>query len=106
MDINETLAQRATTHGPFVTTAELSQRLKFAISNNDAWQRMPATQREALEMIQHKIARIVCGDCLLIDSWRDVVGYAQLVVNELYHTTGAADVVTTRVTLGDSGVWE
>lgn len=40
-------------------------------------------QREALEMIAHKIARILNGDPNYADSWHDVAGYATLVADRL-----------------------
>lgn len=40
-------------------------------------------QREALDMIFHKIGRIVCGDPNYADSWHDIAGYAKLVENRL-----------------------
>ena len=40
-------------------------------------------QREALEMIAHKIARILNGDPDYADSWHDIAGYAQLVADRL-----------------------
>jgi hypothetical protein len=40
-------------------------------------------QREALEMIAHKIARILNGDPNYSDNWIDVAGYATLVANRL-----------------------
>jgi hypothetical protein len=43
-------------------------------------------------MILHKLARIVNGDANYIDSWRDIVGYSQLVVDELLITEGSTDV--------------
>jgi hypothetical protein len=39
-----------------------------------------ADQQEALDMICHKIGRIINGDANYDDSWRDIAGYAQLVV--------------------------
>ena len=36
-----------------------------------------------MKMILHKIARIGCGNAQFIDHWRDIVGYATLVINEL-----------------------
>ena len=38
---------------------------------------------ESLEMVQHKIGRIVNGDPTYLDSWVDIVGYTQLVIDEL-----------------------
>ncbi len=40
-------------------------------------------QTEALEMICHKIARIINGDSDYADSWVDIAGYATLVANRL-----------------------
>ena len=45
-------------------------------------------QLEALEMICHKIARIVAGDPDFADHWRDIAGYATLVANELEAKNG------------------
>ena len=40
-------------------------------------------QAEALEMIVHKIARIINGDADYSDSWRDIAGYAMLISDRL-----------------------
>ena len=40
-------------------------------------------QLEALDMIVHKIARIVNGDPNYSDSWVDIAGYAKLVSDRL-----------------------
>jgi len=42
-----------------------------------------ADMREALEMILHKIARILNGNPNYADSWQDIAGYAQLIVKRL-----------------------
>jgi len=44
---------------------------------------LAADQREALEMIAHKIARIINGDPNYADSWVDIAGYAKLVSDRL-----------------------
>ena len=61
----------------------MAQNLKWEMHQCKNWKQMQAFQREALEMIQHKIARIINGDPNYADSWVDIAGYAQLVVNEL-----------------------
>ena len=38
---------------------------------------------EALDMICHKIARIINGDPNHLDSWQDIAGYARLVAERL-----------------------
>lgn len=40
-------------------------------------------QHEAIEMILHKLARILNGDPSYADSWIDIAGYATLVSNRL-----------------------
>lgn len=40
-------------------------------------------QRESLEMVMHKIARIINGDPNYADSWHDIAGYAKLVADRL-----------------------
>lgn len=86
--IEEILAERQTTYGDFSTQAELSQELKRLVK--DAYNARPDDQRklqdyqcEALDMILHKIARIINGDPSYVDSWADISGYATLVVKEL-----------------------
>lgn len=40
-------------------------------------------QAEALDMIMNKIGRIVNGNSNNVDSWQDIAGYAQLIVERL-----------------------
>jgi len=47
------------------------------------WHELDADQQEALEMIAHKIARILNGDPNYVDSWVDIAGYAKLVADRL-----------------------
>jgi hypothetical protein len=49
----------------------------------EGWKRLSMGQREALEMLAHKVARILAGDCNHRDHWMDIGGYAELVVREL-----------------------
>ena len=85
MNIDETLNERGTRYGEFADHASISQRLKsvarFEISFRDKV--MAEDQIEALEMIFHKIARIINGDPNYADSWVDIAGYATLVANRL-----------------------
>lgn len=75
------LDEREKTHGDFMDTSAVSQQLKRYIAS---WNRdLPDYQQEALDMICVKIARILSGDCTEIDHFRDISGYAQLVVRIL-----------------------
>ena len=90
MNINEILAERGKTHGDFKDHAKTAQRLKFTLREQSKdWQiDFSYTQQEALEMICHKIARIVAGDPNFADHWRDIAGYSTLVANELEAKNG------------------
>ena len=84
-DINTTLAERGTRYGAFSGHAKVTQALKRVMADALAERNKTLTdsQWESLEMIAHKIGRIVNGDPNYDDSWRDIAGYAQLVVDEL-----------------------
>ena len=47
------------------------------------WPHLADDQRECLEMLAHKIGRILNGDPDYPDSWHDMVGYAKLVADRL-----------------------
>ena len=76
--IKETLKERGSRYGEFKDFAEISQELKSKIpiylTTEDE------VINEGLEMIMHKIARILNGDPFYDDSWRDIAGYSLLVV--------------------------
>lgn len=83
--IQDTLAERGKRYGDFAGHADITQRLKAIMSHDEKrwWGKLNDSQREALEMIAHKIGRILNGDPNYLDSWHDIVGYAQLVCNQL-----------------------
>ena len=82
-DISETLAERGNRYGSFTRHAAVTQRLKTAMLGSDKWHLLAPDQKEALEMIAHKIGRILNGDPDYHDSWHDIVGYAKLVADRL-----------------------
>lgn len=79
MSIEQTLAEREDRYGSFINHARLSQNLQDVMHAAATWEDLRAIHREALEMIQHKIARILNGDPDYIDNWHDIAGYATLV---------------------------
>lgn len=81
--IEEVLNQRQSTYGSFTKNAEISQMMKYFMAQDTNYKQMPLAHREALEMIVHKIARIVNGDFNYIDNWIDICGYSQLVIDEI-----------------------
>lgn len=92
-DINKTLAARGHRYGEFEDCAIIAQMLKSAMRDTSVyrWKQLSPDMREALEMIQHKIARIINGDENFIEGWHDIAGYATLVENRLQDTEGATN---------------
>jgi hypothetical protein len=84
-DINQTLNERGSRYGTFVGHAKVTQQLKtviqYALVERD--KSLVEDQQEALDMICHKIGRIVNGDPDYADSWIDIAGYAKLVADRL-----------------------
>ena len=71
------LQERETTHGPFAKTSRIAQDLK-AIYRHYGYDKLPSAQREALDQIASKVARILAGNAGEPDHWNDVAGYAKL----------------------------
>jgi len=66
------------THGNYRDTANISQTLKGVMATGKNWDVLNNMQRESLEMIAVKIARILSGDQNFRDTWDDIEGYAEL----------------------------
>lgn len=82
-DVDQTLNQRGQRYGEFKTHAQITQDLKEVMRLTDNWEVLQPFQVEALEMIAHKIGRILNGDPNYDDSWVDIAGYAKLVADRL-----------------------
>lgn len=83
MDVNDTLKERGRTYGDFADVAHRAQSIKGVIRCGKTWTRMASCQREAMEMMANKMARLLEGSPNHVDSWHDIAGYAQLVVQYL-----------------------
>lgn len=81
--IDEILEARGKQYGVFAVQAEYSVMLKNAIRQHIKYSDMSADKKEALDMILHKIARILNGNSDHVDSWVDIAGYAKLVADNL-----------------------
>ena len=84
-NIDQTLNERAKDYGRFKDSAALMQGIKrlladHALRHNKTF---ADDQWEALEMIVHKIGRIVNGNPDKVDHWVDIAGYAKLVADRL-----------------------
>jgi hypothetical protein len=80
------LNKRELTHGSFAETALIATQLKHtiqgAVFRREQRKQAPLSprQREALEMIATKTARILAGDPSALEHWEDIAGYAKLIV--------------------------
>ena len=82
MEIKEVIKQREDAYGSFECVARVSQELK-GIMYESLVNEKDNVEYEALEMMLHKIARIICSKHVLLDEYRDIAGYAILVLNSL-----------------------
>lgn len=80
-----TLNERAKDYGKFKDGAALMQGIKRLLADHAAkhGKTFVDDQWEALEMIVHKIGRIVNGNPDKVDHWTDIAGYAKLVADRL-----------------------
>ena len=106
-DIEDILKERGSRYGKFKDHAAISQSLKSVIRVHagDKWHDMHPDQKEALEMICHKIARILNGDPNYIENYKDIAGYAKLVADRLMETEGATDNHA-RYVIRKNGEWK
>lgn len=78
-DIDKMLNDRYARYGDFTGHARITQGIKSAMHKSHNWNDLRDPQKEALEMIAHKIGRILNGDPEYGDNWTDIIGYARLV---------------------------
>ena len=90
--VDETLSAREERYGAFAEHAAITQDLKMVMWGVDKFHALDPDMIEALEMIQHKIARIINGDSTHLDSWHDIAGYARLVERRLIADQAPVDV--------------
>jgi hypothetical protein len=83
--VEKTLEDRGVNYGKFKDGAALMQALKRKLAEHAAThgKTFADDQWEALEMIVHKMARIVNGNPDVVDHWVDIAGYATLVADRL-----------------------
>lgn len=82
-DIHDTLAERGERYNRFPNNARTAQAIKDQYRETPNWYELDDHMCEALDVIASKIARIINGDPTYKDNWVDIMGYCQLVLNEL-----------------------
>lgn len=83
MNIDLTLEERGNNYGDFSGHAMITQNIKRAMHDSKNWRNLSEDKKECLEMVAHKIGRILNGDPDYHDSWFDAVGYLTLVERQL-----------------------
>lgn len=90
-DLAATLKARSSRHGEFKDHAAYTQAIKAILHSSPNWDgKMQPMHKEALDMIAHKIGRILAGDPDYDDNWHDIAGYAKLVDDRLQTTPQGA----------------
>jgi hypothetical protein len=94
-DLDDVLLARGRTHGWFPDHAAITQTIKAVLYSPDQFAHggvsdrtmmrpdLDVVLREALDMIAHKLGRIIAGDPNEPDHWVDIAGYAQLAADHL-----------------------
>lgn len=84
-DVDTVLDSRAKDYGKFIEGAEIMQMLKRLVHNyiEDRGTPLAFDQREAIDMIIHKLGRIINGNPDKVDHWVDIAGYSTLVADRL-----------------------
>lgn len=95
-DIEKVLHERGKRYGEYPDHAMITQDIKRAIHSGRSWESCNPHMQETLDMIAHKIGRIVNGDPYYVDSWTDIIGYARLTEKELLGETPVQEVVGLR----------
>lgn len=86
--IEQLTQERGKTHGAFSDHAKYTQAIKqvaYRAYSERAQRGQPALtvqQKEAVEMIAHKLGRILAGDATFADHWDDIGGYASIANKE------------------------
>ena len=91
MDIDKILSERQDQYGDFFNRSKISQDFKNLIRQGESYRLLKADQKEALEMIATKMGRIVNGDPDYLDSWVDIQGYCQLIIDRIRQNKIDAD---------------
>lgn len=89
--LKEILIERGATHGDYSNQARVTQSMKAMARNCHGFDNLSPAHQEALEMIFHKIARILCGNPNHRDHWDDIAGYAQLAADRVRNETVRGD---------------
>lgn len=88
--INMILEERGNRYGDFEGQAFITQNIKAVMRHSPNWDKLPNDMKEALEMVAHKVGRILNGDFTYTDNVVDIIGYMQLVLDRMEGTNADA----------------
>lgn len=83
--IEDIQKERGARYGSFGDCGAISYALKTIVRtvNDSRVEKIPDAAMEGIEMALHKIARIVNGDPMYLDSWIDAESYINLARKEI-----------------------
>ncbi len=81
-EVTETLSDREVSYGAYRDNSAIAQSIKQELHDSAMWEDMPPYIRETMDMIASKLSRLANGDPYHRDSWVDIMGYTQLVLDE------------------------
>lgn len=83
--IDDTLNERHARYGYYADVCETTYAIRDVVKEHIASRAtvLAVDQLYSIEMICVKLARMINGDPNYEDNWRDIAGYAQLIVDRL-----------------------
>ena len=91
--IRDILKERGARYGEFKDHSDLCQGIKTIMHSAPSWDKCTNSQKQSLEVIADKIARMLNGDPSYDDNWVDIIGYSQLVLDEIREHPGQTKLV-------------
>lgn len=82
-NVEQVLVERGKDYGDYASKAQFIQNVKLLMRMSPSWYGMDADMRESMEMIAHKMGRVVYGNPAHKDNFLDIAGYAKLVADRL-----------------------
>jgi hypothetical protein len=101
MNTRDILNERETQYGAFRDVSKVTMAISRPSVTNWKGDMPSDCMCVAINMIASKLARITCGDHTKQDSWEDIAGYAQLVVDELNREDKAKGATPSPSALGE-----
>lgn len=83
IDLKAIIDEREAEYGSFFDKAVMIQGLKETVRLAPNWRKLASDQREALDMLMHKLGRVLYGNPDHLDSWVDAAAYLKLVADRI-----------------------